>query len=129
MATSQQLETIAARVLPNLPPGTALAQTNLFLARMMAAGNHDETNLVMQHFGKAAFQAVLHAPPTGIFDRESWNMWNNFFGIPPATMRDSFFTVYPWFKNRAAKKGPVTAEMIDHVPDFNNGPVYSCSER
>ena len=129
MATIQQLETIAARVLPNLPPGTALAQTNLFLARVMTAGNHDETKLVMQHFGKAALQAVLHAAPMGVFDRESWNLWNNYFGMQPAAMQDSFFTVYPWFKNRAAKKGPVTAEMIDHVPDYNNGPVYSCDEK
>ena len=131
MATSQQLETIAARVLPDLPPSAALAQTNLFLARVMAAGNCDESNLVLQHFGKAAFQAVLQAPPTGIFDRESWTMWNNYFGMPPAAMHDGFFTVYPWFKdkNRGVKRTPVTAEIIDRVPDYNTGPVHSCSEK
>lgn len=129
MATNQQLETIAARVLPDLPPSDALAQTNLFLARVMAAGNCDETKLVIGHFGREALQSVLRAPPTGIFDRESWSMWNNYFGMPPAPMQDSFFTVYPWFKDRAAKKGAVTAEMIDRVPDYNTGPVYSCCEK
>jgi hypothetical protein len=130
MATSQQLETIAARVLPDLAPAAALAQTNLFLARVMAAGNHDEVNVVTQHFGKATLQAVLHAPPTKIFDRESWNHWNNHFGMPPAVMPDGFFTVYPWFKNRnrGVKKEPITAALIDHVPDCNKGPVHTCDE-
>jgi len=130
MATSQQLEKIAARVLPDLPPAAALAQTNLFLARVMAAGDWEEVNLVLQHYGKAALQAVLHAPPTKIFDRESWNLWNHYFKMPPAEMQDSFFTVYPWYKNRnrAVKKEPITAAMIDHVPAYNNGPVRSCDE-
>jgi hypothetical protein len=129
MATSQQLETIAARVLPDMPPATALAQTNLFLARVMAAGTQEETNMVLQHFGKAALQAVLRAPPTKIFDRETWNMWSHYFGMPPAEMPDSFFTVYPWFKNknRGVKKEAITAAMIDHVPDYS-GPVHSCDE-
>jgi hypothetical protein len=123
MATSQQLETIAARALPDLPPSIALAQTNLFLARVMAAGNWEETNIVLQHFGKAAVQAVLHAPPTGVFDRESWSYWHNFFGMPPAAKQDDFFMVYPWFKSRGEKKPAVTAEVINCLPDYHTRPV------
>jgi hypothetical protein len=126
MATTKQLEAIAARVLPDFEPEAALKQTNLFLARVMAAGNWQETNVVIEHFGKLALRAVLDDPPQKIFDRQSWTMWHNFFHLETPTMADSFFTVYPWFKDRAKPKGPVTAEMIDYVPAFNTTPVYSC---
>jgi hypothetical protein len=126
MATTQQLETIAARILPNYAPGVALAQTNLFLARVMSTGNDKETNLVMEHFGKPALRAVLDNPPEKIFDRPSWNLWRNVFHLQTPEMPDSFFTVYPWFKDRAKPKGQVTAEMIGHLPDYNTTPVYAC---
>jgi hypothetical protein len=126
MATFQQLEAIAARILPDFEPAAALKQANLFLARVMAAGNWQETNVVMEHFGKPALRAVLDDPPQKIFDRQSWTMWHNFFHLETPAMPDSFFTVYPWFKDRAEPKGPVTAEMIDYVPAYNTTPVYSC---
>ena len=126
MATTKQLEAIAMRILPDFEPTAALKQTNLFLARMMAAGNWQETNVVVEHFGKPALRAALEDPPQKIFDRQSWTMWHNFFHLAIPTMPDSFFTVYQWFKDRSKANGPVTAEMIDHVPAFNTTPVYSC---
>jgi hypothetical protein len=128
MATSQQLETIAARVLPKMAPSDALVQTYLFLARLMAAGSWDEINMVRQHFGKAALQAVLEAPLRGIFDRQSWSHWHNVFGMTPPEKPDSFFVVYPWFKNRGVKRDEVTAEFIDHMPAYHKMPVYALSE-
>jgi len=84
--------------------------------------------MVRQHFGNAALQAVLETPPTGIFDRQSWSLWHNFFGMRLTEKPDGFFVVYPWFKNRAVKRTQVTAEMIDHLPDYNNGPVIAEGE-
>src|ERR1017187_1295087 len=126
MATTRQLETIAARILLDYAPGVALTRTNLFLARVMSAGNGEETNLVLEHFGKPALRAVLDEPPEKIFGRPSWNLWHNVFPLETPKMPDSFFTVYPWFKNRATQKRPVTAELISHLPDYITAPVYSC---
>ncbi len=128
MATIPQLEAIAARLLPDLEPAAALRQTNLFLARVMSAANHEETNVVIGHFGKPAFRAVLRDPPQKIFDRQAWSFWHNYFHLKTPEMPESFFTVYPWFKDRNKPKGPVTAAMIDHVPAYNTTPIYSCDE-
>ena len=126
MANDEQLESIAARILPDLEPAVALKQTNLFLARVMSAGNHEETNAVIEHFGRPALRAVLADPPQKIFDRESWTMWHSFFNLDTPEMPDSFFAVYPWFKDRAKPKSPVTAEMISHLPGYNTAAVYAC---
>ena len=128
MATKQQLESIASRVLPELPASTAADRVNLFLSRVMSAGSLEEINSVKEHFGESAFREVLNSPPPQIFDRPSWGMWHNFYHLSIPDMPESFFTTYPWFKSRARAKGPVTAEMIDHAPNWN-GPVYSCDER
>jgi hypothetical protein len=130
MATSQQIETIAKRVLPDLSPHNAAEQTNLLLARVMAAGNWEETNMVMEHFGEPAMRAVLDNPPIKIFDRESWNHWHLVFELPKSAMRDSFFTIYPWFRNRTLGiREPATAEVLDRQVDYNTTPVYSCDEQ
>jgi hypothetical protein len=126
MATTKQLEAIATRILPDFEPAAALKHTNLFLARVVSAGNCEETNTVIEHFGKPALRAVLNEPPQKIFDRESWNLWHNVFHLETPKMPDSFFTVYPWFQNRATQKRPVTAEIINHLPDYNTTPVCSC---
>jgi hypothetical protein len=129
MPTSQQLENIAKRVLPDLLPSEAVSQTNLFLARVMAAGNLEETNTVEEHFGESALRAVLDNPPSKIFDRESWNYWHLVFKLPKPDMPDSFFTIYPWFRNRALGiREPLTAEVLNRKVDYNT-PVYSCDER
>ena len=127
MASMEQLKAIAARVLPDLAPGAALARRDLFLARVMSAGNWEENRMVEEHFGKSALRDVLGRPPDKIFDRESWSFWHNVFGLKLREMPDSFFTVYPWFKDRKSGKRPITAEMLANFPDCN-GPVHSCDE-
>jgi hypothetical protein len=126
MATTQQLEAIAARLLPDVEPAVALKQTNLFLARVMSASNDKEFKTVVEHFGWPVLRAVLDDPPQKIFDRQSWTMGHNYFQLETPKMPDSFFTVYPWFKDRNKPKGPITAAMIDHLPDYNTTPVFSC---
>jgi len=129
MAITQQLEAIAARMFPDLAPGVALAQTYLFLARVMSAGDWDEVKTVQEHFGKAAFRAVLDTPPSKVFDQPSWNLWHTAFELEPKQMPKDFFTVYPWFKARAIQKArEVTAEVINHLPDYHSGPIHSCDE-
>jgi hypothetical protein len=127
MATKQQLESIAARVFPDSSPSVSLLNPSRFLAHVMSAGSLDEIRIIKDHFGEPAFRSVLNSPPLQCFDRPSWNMWHNFFHLPVPEMPESFFTVYPWFKNRAKTNVPVTAEMIDHSPNWS-GPVYSCDE-
>ena len=128
MATNKQLETIATRLFPRLNPVNVVAKTNLFLARVMSAGNCAETNLVLEHFGRDSLRAVLSAPPEKMFDRESWGFWHAVFGLEPATMSAGFFTVYPWFKGRATEKRQITADMLSHLPGYNDTPVYSDDE-
>jgi hypothetical protein len=127
MATSQQIETIAKRVLPDLSPVNAASQTNLFLARVMAAGNFEETRTVEEHFGRPALQAVLNDPPSRIFDRQSWNYWHLAFKLPAPEMPDSFFTIYPWFRNRTLGiRESLTAQVLDQQANYNTEPVRSC---
>ena len=116
------------RMFPDLAPGVALSQTNLFLARVMSAGDWEEVKTVQDHFGKDALRAVLNAPPSKIFDRPSWTLWHHAFELEPREMPESFFTVYPWFKARAMQvKQEKTAEVLSHLPNYN-GPVRSCDE-
>jgi hypothetical protein len=130
MATSQQIEKIAKRVLPDLMPGDAVSQTNLFLARAMAAGNWGETKTVTEHFGKPSLRAVLNDPPSRIFDRQSWNYWHLIFELPAPDMPDSFFTIYPWFRNRTLGiREPLTAEVLNRRTTYNTDPVRSCDEQ
>ena len=121
---------IAKRVLPDLMPSDAVSHTNLFLARVMAAGNWDETKTVMEHFGKPTLRAVLNDPPSGIFDRPSWNYWHLAFEMPTRKMPDSFFTIYPWFRNRTLGiREPLTAEVLNRRTTYNTDPVRSCDEQ
>ena len=60
----------------------------------------------------AAFRGVLDAPPSKVFDRESWSYWHVKFGLEAPQMPDSFFAVYPWFKDRTMNvQRPLTAEL------------------
>jgi hypothetical protein len=125
MATSEQLEKIAARVLPDAGPDVFWRERSLFLARVMSAGNCEETNLVMEHFGKETLREVLNDPPGKIFDRESWSYWHVIYGLVPKNMPGDFFTVYPWFKDRAAERVPITSRMLADLPDYKYQRVFS----
>jgi hypothetical protein len=130
MPTSQQIETIAKRVLPDLIPGDAASHTNLFLARVMAAGNREETHTVVEHFGKPSLRAALNDPPSRIFDRPSWNFWHLVFDLSTPPMPDNFFTIYPWFKNRALGiHESSTAYVLNRRTTYNTDPVRSCDEQ
>lgn len=110
-------------------PGVALSQSNVFIARVLAAGNWEETKTVMEHFGEPALRAVLENPPRKIFDRQSWNLWHSAFELNTPAMPDGFFTIYPWFKNRALGiREPLTAETLNLQTNYNTDPVRSCDE-
>jgi hypothetical protein len=130
MAASQQIETIAKRVLPDLMPGDAVSQTNLFLARVMAAGDWEEMKTITEHFGKSSLEAVMDNPPSKIFDRQSWNYWHLVFTLPVPDMPNSFFTIYPWFRNRTLGiHEPLTAEVLNRRTNYNTDLVRSCDEQ
>ncbi len=95
----------------------------------MAAGNLEETKTVEEHFGKSALRAVLDNPPNKIFDRQSWNYWHLVFKLPTPDRPDSFFTIYPWFRNRTLGiREPLTAEVLNRRTTCHTDPVRSCDE-
>lgn len=72
---SVSLEDIARRVNWYTPADRLLANTDLFLAQVMARGTADDIVLVQQHFSTEDFKrAYLHAPP-GLFQRRAWSYW------------------------------------------------------
>lgn len=116
MDTQRKLETIAERVLPELPVSAALADRSLFLARVMAVGTWGETQIVLDHFGEQAARDVLDNPPVKVFDRESWNYWRRLFGMDASVRPPTFYTTYPWLRGRGGPKPSATARIIDHAP-------------
>ena len=72
---SDSLKGIAGRVNWYTPPDCLLADTDQFLAQVMARGTADDIATVQQRFSAEAFRkAYLHAPP-GIFSKKAWAYW------------------------------------------------------
>ena len=72
---SDSLEDIAGRVNWYTPPDRLLANTDQFLAQVMARGTADDIATVQQRFSAAApRKAYLHAPP-GLFSKKAWAYW------------------------------------------------------
>lgn len=73
MTTS--LHEIAGRVNWYSDPARLLADTNLFLAQVMARGSTDDIVEVLRHYSFDALrEAYRHAPP-GLFTRRAWAYW------------------------------------------------------
>jgi hypothetical protein len=72
---STSLEDIARRVNWYTPPDHLLADTDRFLAQVMARGSADDVIAVQRRFSAEAFEsAYRHAPP-GLFSKRAWAYW------------------------------------------------------
>jgi len=77
------LRSIAARVCWWQPPEATLADTPLFLCRVMTFGTWDDAGFCLEHFGREAFKSALRAAPPGLLDPRSWHYWHNRLGMLP----------------------------------------------
>ncbi len=78
-----ELIPIAKRVAWFQSPDRTLESPSVFVAQVMVYGTLDDVKVLKRHFGDAAFEAVLDAPPPGIFDARSWAYWNLVTGRDP----------------------------------------------
>jgi len=85
-----ELVSLARRLIWWMPPGEALGERSLFLARVMTLGTWDAIELVRREWGDEVFGETLDNPPAGIFDLASWHYWHRRLGrrtIPPLPKR------------------------------------------
>jgi hypothetical protein len=84
------LAAIARRVCWWEPAEVTLANTRLFVARVMVLGTWDDVSLVLNYFGKEAFKNALRSAPPGLFDNRSWHYWHHrlrLLPVPPLPQR------------------------------------------
>jgi len=79
MNSSEELRTVARRMVWFKTPPDALRDVSLFLARVTTYGTLDDLISTARYFTEADFEAVLDNPPAGVFDRRSRNYWNRRF--------------------------------------------------
>ena len=82
---------IAKRVVWWKTPDAALADTDIFLCRVMTFGLWGDAVYVLQTFGEDALRHAIHHAPPGVFDPPSWHYWHHRLGIrdiPPLPTRN-----------------------------------------
>ncbi len=86
----EDMRRVARRVVWFKTPEEALEYPKLFLAHVMTYGTMDDLMVATKYYSDADFEAVLHDPPAGIFDRRSWTYWNLRYHhepVPPLPQR------------------------------------------
>jgi len=76
MSDTEELRTVAKRVVWFKPPDETLNEPKLFLAHLMTYGTLRDIVIAMRYYSDEDFDRVLTDPPSGIFDLRSWNYWN-----------------------------------------------------
>jgi hypothetical protein len=90
MSFPEDLLRVAKRVVWFQSPENTLSNTTLFLAHVMTYGTLEDIVTAMKHYPDSDFQAVLNAPPVGVFDKRSWTYWNLYYHhtpVPPLPQR------------------------------------------
>jgi hypothetical protein len=77
------LQTIASRVCWWQPAVETLADTPLFLCRVMTFGTWEDAVLCLGRFGEEAFRSALRSAPPGLLDARSWHYWHYRLGMLP----------------------------------------------
>lgn len=80
---SSHLQTIAERVCWWQSASETLADTPLFLCRVMNLGTWDDAVFCLDQFGEDAFRNALRSAPPGVLDARSWHYWHHRLGILP----------------------------------------------
>ena len=86
----EQLRKIARRVCWWQPAEETLADTPLFLCRLMALGTWDDAAFCLVHFGEDAFRSAIKSAPPGVLDPRSWHYWHHrlrLTPVPPVPVR------------------------------------------
>lgn len=84
MIPTDELRTLATRVVWWKSPDEVLANETDFLCRVMARGTLPEVNRVEALFGAERLRAALSAAPPGVLDPRSWHYWHHRLGLGPA---------------------------------------------
>lgn len=82
-AGSRDLAAIARRVCWWEPAASTLANTPLFLCRIMALGTWDDACIALEHYGRNAFREALQNAPPSLFDPRSWHYWHHRLELLP----------------------------------------------
>ncbi len=91
MTATNELKAIARSLLWWQAPEVSLARPERFLMQVMAIGTWDEVKAVSALFGWQAFKEALEQAEPGVFDKPSWSLWHNAFGLPvPELPKRSF---------------------------------------
>lgn len=98
LPATQDLQTVAARVVWFREPEVALADPVHFLAHVMTYGAIEDLRaLEKAGIGVDEFRAVLEAAPPGVFDARSWAYWHARCGLcpaPPLPVRKNLDSVF-----------------------------------
>ena len=88
---TQDLRSVAQRVVWFKEPDEALAEPLHFLAHVMTYGTVEDLAIVGKVVSREAYCEVLDHPPAGVFDARSWAYWNlviaNISPSPPLPAR------------------------------------------
>jgi hypothetical protein len=90
MSDSDELRTVAKRVVWFKPPEETLNEPKLFLSHLMTYGTLRDIVIAMKFYSDEDFDRVLADPPSGVFDNRSWNYWNLRYHhepVPPLPLR------------------------------------------
>jgi hypothetical protein len=85
LPVTQDLLSVAKRVVWFKQPAQALADPVHFIAHVMTYGMPDDLRILQSAIGPDAYLEVLDNAPPGVFDARSWAYWNLKFGRPPRT--------------------------------------------
>jgi len=80
---SEDLAAIARRVCWWEPAAATLANTPLFLCRIMALGTWDDICTALRYYDRDAFSEALRNAPPGLFDLRSWHYWHHRLNLLP----------------------------------------------
>jgi len=90
MIHSDELLAVAKRIFWFGTPEEALEFPVRFLTYAMAHASGEDIKILRKYFSDEDFKTALDDPAPGIFDRSSWNRWNEHYGrtpVPPLPRR------------------------------------------
>jgi hypothetical protein len=88
---TNEIESIARRVVWFEEPRQAIAITPRFLAYVMTYGTFNDVAVIRKFLSEDELRHALESAPAGIFDVRSWAYWNVKLGrypVPPMPKRN-----------------------------------------
>lgn len=91
MTPDEDLRTMAKSLIWWQESEVTLAMPERFLMQVMAIGTWKQVKTAAALYGWDAFKRALQAAEPGVFDKGSWGLWHNAFGLPvPELPKRSF---------------------------------------